>query len=124
MTKLLENRNAIVTGASRGIGAGIAYALAKNGANVIITYVASASKAEDLAKKIKAEFGVEAYAIKSDASQYDAAEKLVAEATKLWKNIDIIVNNAGIDNECLLDDLTVEGFHKVLQCFWQDFELI
>ncbi|CDK24059.1 unnamed protein product [Kuraishia capsulata CBS 1993] len=115
MSKSLENRNAIVTGASRGIGSAIAYALAANGANVVITYSASAGKAEDLAKKIIADFGVKAYAIKSDASQYDSAEKLVAEVSKLFKTVDILVNNAGVDDDCLIQDLDAERFHKLLQ---------
>ncbi|CDK28001.1 unnamed protein product [Kuraishia capsulata CBS 1993] len=115
MSKLLENRNAIVTGASRGIGAATAYTLAKNGANVVLTYATSAGKAEDLAKKIIEDFGVKAYAIKSDASEYGSAEKLVAEVSKLFKTVDILVNNAGFDDDGLIADLTEDRFHKILQ---------
>ncbi|CDK25270.1 unnamed protein product [Kuraishia capsulata CBS 1993] len=115
MGRSLENRNAIVTGASRGIGAAIAYKLAQNGANVVITYASSAGKAEDLASKIIEEFNVKAYAIKSDAGKYDAAETLVAEVTKVFKTVDILVNNVGIDDDCLVADLDAERFHRMLQ---------
>lgn len=115
MTRQLEGRNAIVTGASRGIGAGIALELAKRGANVVLTYQNSASKAEDLAKKLSEDYSVKAYAYKSDAAEYDAPGKLVEKVMKVFNTIDILVNNAGTDDDGLLEDLTAEKFHRLLQ---------
>ena len=76
MEKLLENRTAIVTGASRGIGEGIALKLAEHGANIAFTYVSSDEKAKALEDKLQS-FGIKAKAYKSNAAIYDQCEATV-----------------------------------------------
>lgn len=91
----LTGKTALVTGASRGIGAAIARRLAASGANVAISYVASADKAEALVKELEAT-GVKAKAFKADQADASAVTKLVNDATKHFGRLDILVNNAGV----------------------------
>jgi NAD(P)-dependent dehydrogenase (short-subunit alcohol dehydrogenase family) len=94
-TKPLANKNALVTGASRGIGAAIARKLADDGANVAISYVASADKAEALVKELEGK-GVKAKAFKADQADRAQVDKLVKDAAKHFGSLDILVNNAGL----------------------------
>ena len=110
----LKGKVAIVTGGSRGIGAGIAKELSQRGAKVLITYASSSSKADAVVASIKSQGG-EAAAIQADCMSQDAP-KLVAEAAvKLDGNggFDIIVNNAGAGDEMWLKDVTYEHFDKM-----------
>ena len=111
--KLLENRIAIVTGASRGIGEAIALKLAEHGANVAFTYLSSEEKAIALENKLKG-FGVKAKAYKSNAGIYAECEALVNDVTKEFGTIDICVNNAGISKDNLLLRLTPEQWDEVM----------
>ncbi|HMI59753.1 MAG TPA: 3-oxoacyl-[acyl-carrier-protein] reductase [Puia sp.] len=111
--KLLENRIAIVTGASRGIGEAIALKLAEHGANVAFTYLSSEEKAIALENKLKG-FGVKAKAYKSNAGVYAECEALVNDVTKEFGTIDICVNNAGISKDNLLLRLTPEQWDEVM----------
>jgi 3-oxoacyl-[acyl-carrier protein] reductase len=93
--RLLEGKTAIITGASRGIGKGIATVFAQNGANVAFTF----SKSVELAKKFEKELislGVKAVAYQSDAANYSDSIKLIEKINTDFVNIDILVNNAGI----------------------------
>ena len=95
MTKNLTGKVALVTGGSRGIGAASARALAEEGANVAISYVASPEKAEAVVTELKAK-GVEARAFKADQASPEAVEALVNNVAKDFGHLDILVNNAGV----------------------------
>jgi len=95
MSPVLKGKFALVTGGSRGLGAAIAEAFADQGADVAISYVASASKAEAVVAKLQAK-GVRALAIRSDQGDMAAAEPLVEEVIARLGRLDILVNNAAI----------------------------
>jgi 3-oxoacyl-[acyl-carrier protein] reductase len=111
--KLLENKTAIVTGASRGIGEGIALKLAEHGANIAFTYVSSDEKAKALEEKLQS-FGIKAKAYKSNAAIYDYCEATVNDIIKDFGTIDICVNNAGISKDNLLLRMTAEQWDEVI----------
>ena len=114
--KLLEGKIAIVTGAARGIGEGIAIKFAEQGANVAFTYISdnSTQKATALEEKLKG-FGVRAKAYKSNAGDYVQCEALVNEVLKEFNSIDICVNNAGISKDNLLLRMSPEQWDEVMQ---------
>jgi 3-oxoacyl-[acyl-carrier protein] reductase len=112
--KLIENRVAIVTGGSRGIGEAIATKFAENGAHVAFTYVTSDEKAKALEEKLLS-FGGKAKAYKSNAASYEESEKLVNEVIKDFGTIDILVNNAGISKDNLLLRMSQEQWDEVMQ---------
>jgi len=111
--KLLENKVAIITGASRGIGEGIALKLAEHGANIAFTYLSSDEKATALEHNLKS-FGVKAKAYKSNASDFAECESAVNEIVKEFGTIDICVNNAGISKDNLLLRMTQEQWDDVI----------
>lgn len=114
--KLLEGKNAIVTGAARGIGEGIALKFAAEGCNVAFTYISdsSADKAKALEEKLTA-MGVKAKAYQSNAGDYAACENFVNDVIKEFGAIDICVNNAGISKDNLLLRMTPEQWDDVIQ---------
>jgi 3-oxoacyl-[acyl-carrier protein] reductase len=99
--QLLGNKVALITGATRGIGRGIAVSFAKNGANVAFTYVNSEEKAKALEAELIS-MGVKAKAYKSDAGNFKAAEELVNSVVTDFGTVDVLVNNAGITRDTLL----------------------
>ena len=111
--KLLENKVALITGASRGIGEAIALKFAEQGAHIAFTYLSSDERAKALEEKLAAN-GVRAKAYKSDAGQYAAAEALAADVAKEFGTIDVCVNNAGISRDNLLLRLTPEQWDEVM----------
>ncbi|MFI5132753.1 MAG: 3-oxoacyl-[acyl-carrier-protein] reductase [Chitinophagales bacterium] len=114
--KLLENKVAVITGAARGIGEGIALKFAEHGANIAFTYISdsSAEKAMALETKLKG-FGVKAKAYKSNAGDYAQCEALITDVLKEFSTIDICVNNAGISKDNLLMRLTPEQWDAVIK---------
>jgi 3-oxoacyl-[acyl-carrier protein] reductase len=112
--KLLENKTALITGASRGIGEAIALKFAEHGANIAFTYLSSTEKANALEAKLAA-MGVKAKGYKSDAGDYAASETLAADIMKEFGAIDICVNNAGISRDNLLLRMTPEQWDEVMQ---------
>jgi 3-oxoacyl-[acyl-carrier protein] reductase len=111
--KLTENKVAIVTGGSRGIGEAIATKLAENGANVAFSYVSSEEKAKALEEKLQS-FGVKAKAYKSNAGDFADCENMVNEVIKEFGTVDILVNNAGISKDNLLLRMTPEQWDEVM----------
>jgi 3-oxoacyl-[acyl-carrier protein] reductase len=111
--QLLQGKTALVTGASRGIGRGIALTFAKQGANVAFTYLSSAEKALELEKELAA-FGVKAKGYKSDAADFKAAEELVSAVVTEFGTIDVLVNNAGITRDNLLMRMTEQQWDEVI----------
>jgi len=112
--KLLENKVALITGASRGIGEAIALKFAENGANIAFTYLSSEERARDLEARLS-DMGIKAKGYRSDAGNTQAAEQLAADVIKEFGTIDICVNNAGISKDNLLLRLTAEQWDDVMQ---------
>ena len=113
--KLLEGKTAIITGASRGIGKGIAQTFAQQGANVAFTYSSSSAAAEELEQELTA-LGVQAKAYKSNAASFNDSQELVAQITKDFEGgIDILINNAGITKDNLLMRISEEDFDTVIE---------
>ena len=112
--KLLQGKTAIVTGATRGIGKGIAIEFANQGANVLFTYSSSEKLAKQLEHKFKdSDVIVKGY--KSDASSYDESVILIEKILKDFTEINILVNNAGITRDNLLMRMTEDDFDKVIE---------
>lgn len=111
--KLLEGKTALITGASRGIGRGIALKFAEQGANVAFTYLSSVEKGQALEKELEA-FGVKAKGYRSDAADFKAAEELVNTVTADFGAIDVLVNNAGITRDTLLMRMTEQQWDEVI----------
>ena len=109
----LEGKNAIVTGASRGIGRAIAVELAQRGARVVVNYNASAAAAQELVAELKGQ-GREAIAVQADVSRLDQAQALIKAATDAFGRLDILVNNAGTTRDMLLAMMKEEDWDIVL----------
>lgn len=111
--KLLSGKTALITGASRGIGRGIAMKFAAEGANVAFTYLSSDEKARELEKELQS-FGIKSKGYKSDASSYNEAEALINSVVEEFERIDIVVNNAGITRDGLLMRMSEESWDEVI----------
>ncbi|MDB4709462.1 3-oxoacyl-[acyl-carrier-protein] reductase [Flavobacteriaceae bacterium] len=111
--KLLDNKTAIITGATRGIGRGIAVEFANQGANVAFTYSSSVDAANALETELNA-IGIKAKGYQSNAAEFDTAQLLAKEILKEFGSIDILVNNAGITKDNLLMRISEDDFDKVI----------
>ncbi|MBS1948892.1 MAG: 3-oxoacyl-[acyl-carrier-protein] reductase [Bacteroidetes bacterium] len=111
--KLLENKIAIVTGASRGIGEAIALKLAEHGANIAFTYLSSEERAKALEEKLS-RLGAKTRSYRSNAAVYAECEAFVNAVTKEFGTVDICINNAGISKDNLLLRLTPEQWDEVM----------
>ena len=112
--KLLENKSAIITGATRGIGQKIALEFAKQGANVAFTYSSSVEAANALEEELKT-YGISAKGYQSNAADFEAAQQLAKDVQKEFGAIDILVNNAGITKDNLLMRISETDFDKVIE---------
>ena len=111
---ILKNKNVIITGASRGIGKGIAIEFAKHGANIAFTYSSSSESALLLEQELN-KLGVKAKSYKSDASKFEESHKLVENILKTFESIDILINNAGITKDNLLMRMQEDDFDTVIK---------
>lgn len=112
MAQKLKDKVAIVTGASKGIGAGIAKELAKEGASVVVNYSSSKEGADRVVEEIKKNGG-KATAIQADVSKQADIKRLFNEAKKAFGKLDILINNAGIYEFSPIEEITEEHFHKM-----------
>src|SRR5687768_2175780 len=111
--KLLQGKNALITGASKGIGRAIAIRFAEQGANVAFTYLSSIEQGKALEIELSSK-GIKAKGYKSDASDYAQAEKLINDVVADFGSLDILINNAGITMDNLLLRLNEESWDKVI----------
>jgi 3-oxoacyl-[acyl-carrier protein] reductase len=112
--KLLENKTAIITGASRGIGRGIAQTLAKHGCSIAFTFNTNIEAAKSLVNELTT-IGVKVKAYKGDAADFDAANKLVEDVVSDFNSLEILINNAGITKDNLLMRMGEEDFDEVVK---------
>lgn len=112
MSNKLKDKVAVVTGASKGIGASIALHLASEGAAVVVNYATSKEGADRIVNEIK-KFGGKAIAIQANVSHHNDIKHLFAEAFKTFGRLDILVNNAGIYEFSPIEHITAEHFHKM-----------
>ena len=112
--KLLENKTAIITGATRGIGRGIAIEFAKQGANVAFTYNSSVDAANALEKELT-DLGVKTKGYQSNAAEFDTAQELAKNVLEEFGTIDVLINNAGITKDNLLMRISEDDFDKVIE---------
>jgi len=111
--KLLEGKTALITGASRGIGRGIAMKFAEHGANIAFTYLSSIEKGLALEKELEV-FGIKAKGYQSDAADFKAAEELVNAVISDFGTVDVLVNNAGITRDTLLMRMSEQQWDEVM----------
>jgi len=111
--QLLKDKVVLVTGATRGIGRGIASVMANNGANVAFTYVSSDEKARQLEQELSS-LGIKAKGYKSDAGDFKAADELVTAVVAEFGTIDVLVNNAGITRDTLLMRMSEQQWDEVI----------
>jgi 3-oxoacyl-[acyl-carrier protein] reductase len=112
--RLLENKTVVITGASRGIGRGIALVLAKHGANIAFTYSRSVDSAITLTDEITS-LGVKCKAYQSNAAIFEDSQKLIEQVLLDFETIDVLINNAGITKDNLLMRMNEEDFDKVIE---------
>lgn len=110
---LLDGKVALITGASRGIGKGIAQKFVEAGATVVFTYVSSDDKARALEAELTAQGGT-AKGFKSNAAEFDAAQTLIDDVMKEYGRIDIVINNAGITRDNLLMRMSEEHWDEIM----------
>jgi 3-oxoacyl-[acyl-carrier protein] reductase len=110
----LKNKVAIVTGASKGIGAGIAKSLAAEGAAVVVNYASSKEDADRVVAEITGKGG-KAVAVQGDVSNASDVQRLFAETKRAFGKLDVLVNNAGVYQFAALGEITEEQFHRLFK---------
>lgn len=110
---LLNGKVALITGGSRGIGEAIVLKFAQEGADIAFTYLSSDEKAQAVVKEA-VNYGVKVIAYRSDASDYQQAEKLINDVTEAFGKIDILINNAGITKDTLMLRMSEEQWDQVM----------
>lgn len=120
----LSGKRALITGSSRGIGAGAAIELARAGADVVINYFSNAEEAESVCNQCR-EFGVRAISIQADAGQQSDAERLVDQAWEAMGGLDIVVSNAAYSDRELFYRADLDGFRRTIDVtMWGPFYLL
>ena len=112
--KLLENKTAIITGASRGIGKGIAEKYAEQGCNIAFSFASSVDKAKALEEELSSKYGVKVKGFQSNAADFDSSQKLVDDIVAEFGRIDILINNAGITRDNLLMRMSEDQWDEVM----------
>ena len=110
----MENKNVLITGASRGIGAATAKEFAKNGFNVVINYVSNQSAANNLKAELETNYHIKTLVIKCDVSKEDEVKEMIKTTKKELGEINVLVNCAGIAIDSTLEDKRVEDFKRIL----------
>src|SRR2546427_11708943 len=110
----LAGKVAVVTGASQGIGAGIARSLAAEGAAVVVNYATSKAGADKVVASIKAAGG-KAVAVAGDVSRAEGSQGIIAGAIEIFGKVDILVNNSGVYEFAPLSAITEEPFHRLVK---------
>ncbi len=111
--KLLNSQKALVTGANSGIGRGIALALGKAGADVAVNYVTNPEAADKVVKEIQ-QNGSQAFAVKADVSREDQVKDMFTTLLDRFGTLDILINNAGIQRDAPMDELTLQQWQQVI----------
>jgi glucose 1-dehydrogenase len=111
--QMLLGQKALVTGASSGIGRAIALALGQAGADVIVNYVAGEDKAEQVCREIRS-LGVQAHAVRADVSDEAQVQQMFARMLDLYGTIDVLVNNAGLQQDAAFENLTLAQWNRVI----------
>ncbi len=112
--KLLEGKVVIITGASRGIGRGIATVFAQQGAHVAFTYSSSKEAAQELEKELQS-LGTKSKGYQSNAASFEDSQELVDQVVADFGTVDVLINNAGITKDNLLMRISEEDFDKVIE---------
>jgi glucose 1-dehydrogenase len=111
--KILPGQKALVTGANSGIGTGIARELAKAGADVVVNYVVNPDSANELVVELRRE-GIKSFAYKADVSVEEEVVGMFNETIKEFGTIDILINNAGLQRDSPIEEMTIEQWNKVI----------
>jgi 3-oxoacyl-[acyl-carrier protein] reductase len=111
---MLQGKTALITGASRGIGKGIAEIFAKNGCNIAFTYASSVEKANAFAKEIADQYGVKIKGYQSNAADFKQSMELAEHVIADFGKVDILINNAGITRDTLMLRMTEEQWDEVI----------
>ncbi len=111
----IKNKNALITGASKGIGRAISIELAKQGVNIAINYNKSKKEAEEISNELINKYKVKSIILKGDVSNKNDCSFIVQESINIFGNLDILVNNAGIIDDNLLIRMSDEAWDKVLR---------
>lgn len=112
--KLLEKKTAIITGASRGIGKGIAEKYAEHGCNIAFSFASSVDKAKALEEELSSKYGVKVKGFQSNAADFDSSQKFVDEVVAEFGRIDVLINNAGITRDNLLMRMSEDQWDEIM----------
>ena len=112
--KLLENKTAVITGASRGIGRGIAEKYAAEGCNIAFSFASSVEKAKALEEELSSKYGVKVKGFQSNAADFTSAQTFIDAVVAEFGRIDILINNAGITRDNLLMRMSEEQWDEVI----------